>query len=58
VPVEVGLLHHYRDWENEMSLPEIKVFDDTIPRKYSKTLIERVAKIWSILKDVKMDAVY
>ncbi|XP_060567213.1 uncharacterized protein LOC132726000 [Ruditapes philippinarum] len=57
VPVEVGLLHHYRDWENEMSLPEIKVFDDTIPRKYSKTLIERVAKLWSILKDVKMDAV-
>lgn len=55
VAVEIGLVHHYRDWENEMSLPEIKVFDETIPRKYCNLLIENVAKVWSILKDVEME---
>ncbi|XP_045193717.2 uncharacterized protein LOC123549587 [Mercenaria mercenaria] len=55
VAIEIGLLHHYRDWENEMPLPNLKVLDETIPQKYGEKLIMNVANVWSKLVNVKMD---
>lgn len=55
VPEETGLLHHYRDWENELSLPNTKVFDDTVPRKYGETLLKNVELVWSQLRNARME---
>lgn len=54
VPVELGTLHHYRDWGNEIDLPNTKVRDDTIPRKFGADLISNVENVWSELTDVRM----
>lgn len=54
VPVDLGLLHHYRNWENPND-SKGKVTDLTVLQKYGKVLIENVQSVWKGLANVKMD---
>lgn len=49
VPIEIGLLHHYRNWETVDDPPHVKVVDNTVPNKFGKRLIENVQGVWSDL---------
>ncbi|XP_053402656.1 uncharacterized protein LOC128557981 [Mercenaria mercenaria] len=54
VPIEKGILHHYRDWNNPNDDNE-KVTDITILNKFETSLTENVGKVWKELAHVKMD---
>lgn len=49
VPVQVGMLHHYRDWKGEQNAAEDGVLDNTVPTKYGITLTQNVRTVWSLL---------
>lgn len=51
VPVEKGLLHHYRNWLQENEPESIKVEDNTVIDKYSENLIKNVDTVWKALPD-------
>lgn len=47
VPMETGLVHHYRDWSSSNDAPqEEREFDDTLSVKYGVQLIKRVKETW------------
>ena len=54
VPVNTGLLHHYRNWETYDDNKEM-VKDDIVRRKYKDVLLKQVEKVWSNLTHVKLD---
>ncbi|XP_045193716.2 uncharacterized protein LOC123549585 isoform X2 [Mercenaria mercenaria] len=49
VPIEIRLLHHYRDWETLDDPPNVKVLDKTVPQKFGQLLIKNVQTVWSDL---------
>ncbi|XP_045194660.2 uncharacterized protein LOC123550296 [Mercenaria mercenaria] len=54
VPIEKGLLHHYRDWKNPNDNNQ-KITDITVLKKFEKSLIKNVENVWKELAHVKMD---
>ncbi|XP_060567227.1 uncharacterized protein LOC132726005 [Ruditapes philippinarum] len=54
VPVELGLLHHYRNWQNYKDTSR-RIVDKTVLIKYGEKLIHRVQKRWERLGNVKLD---
>lgn len=54
VPVEIGLVHHYRNWSN-FSEKNIRVVDATVKEKYSEELIARAKHIWNIFGEKEME---
>lgn len=52
VPLEIGLLHHYRNWNSYNDPPDVRVVDTTVPDKFSDVLINRVTKVWSELRKI------
>ncbi|XP_060567215.1 uncharacterized protein LOC132726001 [Ruditapes philippinarum] len=54
VPVELGLLHHYRNWQNYKDTSR-RIVDKTVLIKYGEKLIHRVQKRWEKLGNVKLD---
>ncbi|XP_045194658.2 uncharacterized protein LOC123550293 [Mercenaria mercenaria] len=50
VPINIGLLHHYRNWETLNDPPQAKVLDKTVPDKFSESLIKNVLKVRSDLQ--------
>ncbi|XP_045195020.2 uncharacterized protein LOC123550658 [Mercenaria mercenaria] len=45
VPIEIGLVHHYRDWETRNDPPNVKVLDRTVPQKFGQLLIKKVKTV-------------
>jgi hypothetical protein len=54
VPVTIGMLHHYRNWENP-NKPLTRIRDDLIVTKYGNKLIENIQITWSKQGNVKSD---
>lgn len=54
VPVERGLLHHYRSWNNLKDKPG-RMADITVMQKFGMNLIKQVQNVWKVLAHVKMD---
>ena len=53
VPPDLGLLHHYRNWEKPNE--KIPQQQDMHMHTFADTLLERLEDIWSQLKDVRLD---
>lgn len=53
-PLEVALLHHYRNWE-EYNDTRVRQFDDTVVRKFADALTFRVENIWSEMEGVEQN---
>lgn len=54
VPIQVGLVHHYRNWFNQKDRIN-QVRDETVRQKFGINLIKRVQAIWKELPGEKMD---
>ena len=50
VPPEIGLLHHYRNWENYDDKQE-RVKDTTVLDKFKEVLINNVELVWKELRN-------
>lgn len=55
VPPEVGLLHHYRNWQRYNESAKVKYNDSIVLTKYGKKLIENVMKTWKMLANTLLD---
>lgn len=49
LPVDVALLHHYRDFETKNDPESSKILDCTVPNKFGNILIKKVMAVWSEL---------
>ena len=54
VPAELGIVHHYRSFENYNDTQK-RITDLTMIHKYKDELIERVVNVWSKFDHVPLD---
>lgn len=54
VSPDVGLLHHYRNWNRFEDADSKGIQDDTIDQKYGDKLIENVVRVWKQLSGVAL----
>lgn len=54
VSTSIGLLHHYRQWQDESNNQASRIDDRIIVNKYSQALIKRVQETWSQLGSLKI----